>query len=118
MTAFGPTDLVAIMDPLTPSSAIEFTRDRRALADQVHRLEGRLGVYLPPRSAVEEAQLEAVNWQVERVEQFRNQVTATAIKAAAAHLGTSSRRSQDDDRRQRGIRSRADACRALILARR
>ena len=28
-TAFGPTDLVAIMDPLTPSSAIEFSRDRR-----------------------------------------------------------------------------------------
>ena len=55
MTAFGPTDLVAIMDPLAPSSAIEFTRDRRALADQVHKWEGRLGVYLPPRSAVERA---------------------------------------------------------------
>ncbi len=88
MTAFGPTDLVAIMDPLTPSSAIEFTRDRRALADQVHRLEGRLAVYLPPRSAAEEAQLAAVNWQVERVERFRRQVTATALQAAAAHLGT------------------------------
>ena len=88
MTGFGPTDLVAIVDPLTPSSAIELTRDRRALADQVHRLEGRLGVYLPPRSAVEEAQLAVVNWQAERVEPFRNQVTATAIQAAAAHLGT------------------------------
>ena len=41
MTGFGPTDLVAIIDPLTPSSAMELTRDRRALADQVHRLEGR-----------------------------------------------------------------------------
>ena len=30
LSAFGPTDLVAIMDPLTPSSAIEFSRDRRA----------------------------------------------------------------------------------------
>jgi hypothetical protein len=37
---------------------------------------------------VEEAQLEAVNWQAERVEGFRTQVTVTAIKAAAAHLGT------------------------------
>ena len=55
LTAFGPTDLVAIMDPLTPSSAIEFSRDRRALADRIHRLEGRRGVYLPPRSAAEEA---------------------------------------------------------------
>jgi VWFA-related protein len=88
LSAFGPTDLVAIMDPLTPSSAIEFTRDRRALADRVHSLQGRRGVYLPPRSAAEEAQLEAVNWRAEAVEPFRNQVTVTAIKATAAHLGT------------------------------
>src|SRR5471030_2884235 len=50
--AFGPTDLVAVMDPLTPADAIRFTRDRRALAEQVHKLIGRQGVYLPPRSAV------------------------------------------------------------------
>lgn len=88
LTAFGPTDLVAIMDPLTPSSAIEFTRDRRSLADHIHRLEGRKGVYLPPRSAAEEAQLEAVNWLPEAVEPLRRQVTSTAIQAAVAHLGT------------------------------
>jgi VWFA-related protein len=88
LTAFGPTDLVAIMDPLTPSSAIEFTRDRRALADRVHALEGRLRVYLPPRSAAEEEQLKVVNWRPEAVEGFRGQVTVSAIKAAAMHLGT------------------------------
>jgi VWFA-related protein len=88
LSSFGPTDLVAIMDPLTPSNAIEFTRDRRALADRIQRLEGRAGVYLPPRSIVEEALLEAVNWRVEAVEPLRAQVTTTAIKAAAAHLGT------------------------------
>jgi VWFA-related protein len=88
LSGFGPTDLVAIMDPLTPSSAIEFTRDRRALADRVHALQGRRGVYLPPRSAAEEAQLETVNWRAEAVEPLRNQVTVSAIKAAAAHLGT------------------------------
>ena len=87
MTAFGPTDLVAIMDPLTPSSAIEFSRDRRALADRIHTLQGRRGIYLPPRSAAEEAQLEAVNWRPEAVEGFRAQVSVSAIKAAAAHLG-------------------------------
>ena len=88
LTAFGPTDLVAIMDPLTPSSAIEFSRDRRALADRIHKLEGRRGVYLPPRSAAEEAQLEVVNWNAPAVEAFRAQVSVSAIKAAAAHLGT------------------------------
>lgn len=87
LSAFGPTDLVAIMDPLTPSSAIEFTRDRRALADRIHSLEGRRGIYLPPRSVAEEAQLAAVNWRPEAVEPFRRQITVTAIKAAAAHLG-------------------------------
>jgi VWFA-related protein len=88
MTAFGPTDLVAIIDPLTPSSAIEFSRDRRALADRIHTLQGRRGVYLPPRSAAEEAQLEVVNWNPPAVEGFRAQVSVSAIKAAAAHLGT------------------------------
>ena len=40
---FGPTDLVGIIDPLTPINAIELTRDRRALADRVHTLQGRMG---------------------------------------------------------------------------
>ena len=84
---FGPTDLVGIMDPLTPISAIEFTRDRRALADRIHTLQGRMGEYFPPRSAVEEAHLRVVRQPVE-VEPLRTQVTVTAIKAAAAHLGT------------------------------
>ena len=102
LTAFGPTNLVAIMDPLTPSSAIEFSRDRRALADRIHKLEGRRGVYLPPRSAAEEAQLETVNWRPEAVEGFRAQVSVSAIKAAAAHLGTL-REGRKRIRRDRGI---------------
>jgi VWFA-related protein len=87
LEAFGPTDLVAVMDPLTPLSAIEFTRDRRALADHVHRLTGRLGVYFPFRGAAEEEQFRHV-MRPEHVEVFRNQVTISAIRAAAAHLGT------------------------------
>ena len=53
-TAFGPTDLVGIMDQLTTVDSIRFTRDRLELADQVHALKGRFGVLLPPRSAIEE----------------------------------------------------------------
>src|SRR5258708_37638147 len=55
--AFGPTDLVALMDQLTPADAIRFTRDRRALADEVHKLKGRQGLYLPARRAAEDAQM-------------------------------------------------------------
>src|SRR5205814_1694502 len=56
-TAFGPTDLVALTDQLTPTDAMRFTRNRRDLAAQVHQLKARQGIYLPPRSAIDEAQL-------------------------------------------------------------
>ena len=84
LEAFGPTDLVALMDQLTPVSALKFTRDRRALADQVHLLKGRRGLYIPARSAVEEAHLR--NGQ--DVERIRSQVTTTALKSTIMHLGT------------------------------
>jgi VWFA-related protein len=81
-TAFGPTDIVGFMDPLTPIDAIWFTRDRIELGESVRKLIGRQGVYLPPRSAVEEAQLERGD-----VERLRSEVTVSAVKAAAVHLG-------------------------------
>jgi VWFA-related protein len=81
--AFGPKDLVAFMDPLTPTEAIRFTRDRLALAETVRTLRGRSGVYVPARSVLEEAHM----YSREGVERLRSQVTLTALKAAAAHLG-------------------------------
>jgi VWFA-related protein len=84
LETFGPTDLVAFMDPLLTLDAIRFTRDRRDLADQAHRLRGRRGVYLPPRSGVEEAHLA----QPRYIERIREEVSVSAIKAAAVHLGT------------------------------
>src|SRR5688500_2873610 len=83
LQAFGPTDLVALMDPLTPVDALRFSRDRRALADQVHQLRGRRGLYVPARSAIEDAHLR--NGQ--DVERIRSQVTSTALKSAVMHLG-------------------------------
>jgi VWFA-related protein len=84
LEAFGPTDLVALMDQLTPVDALRFTRDRRELANQVHTLRGRRGLYVPARSAIEEAHLR--NGQ--DVERIRAQVTATALKSTIMHLGT------------------------------
>jgi VWFA-related protein len=83
-TAFGPTDLVALMDQLTPTDAIRFTRNRRELADQAHKLKGRFGVYVPPRSAVEEAQM----YRARDIEMLRAQVTATALDATIQFLGS------------------------------
>jgi VWFA-related protein len=82
--AFGPTDLVALMDQLTPTDAIRFTRDRRALAEEVHKLKGRQGLYLPPRSAVEEAQM----YRARDVEMLRSQVTTSALESTIAFLGS------------------------------
>jgi len=82
-SAFGPTDLVATMDPLLPADAIRWTRNFRDLALSVKKLEGRSHVYLPPRSVMEEAQLEHQN-----IERVRSEVTLSALKSAAAYLGT------------------------------
>ena len=82
-TGFGPTDLVGIMDQLTTLDSIKFTRDRLQLADEIHGLKGRLGVLVPPRSAVEEAQLQ----QGRDIPRLRNEVTTSALNAAAAFLG-------------------------------
>jgi len=82
--AFGPTDLVGLMDQLTPTDAIDFTRDRRDLAEKVHKLRGRQGVYIPPRSAVEEAQM----YRSRDIEMLRAQVTASALEATIGFLGS------------------------------
>lgn len=82
-TAFGPTDLVAVMDQLTPTDSIRLTRDRRVLADQVHQMKGRLGVYVPPRSPMEEAQLSQGS-----IEILRSQVTASAVESTIEYLGS------------------------------
>jgi VWFA-related protein len=84
LDSFGPTDLVGLMDQLTPADAIKFTRDRRTLADQIHLLKGRRGVYVPTRSAIEEAHLR----NAQDVERIRAQVTVSALKSAIMHVGT------------------------------
>lgn len=81
-SAFGPTDIVAFMDPLTPIDSLSFTRDRLELFERTRRLVGRSGVYVPTRSAVEDAHLERGD-----VERLRSEVTVSALKSAAVHLG-------------------------------
>jgi VWFA-related protein len=84
LEAFGPTDLVAFMDPLTTLDSIRFTRDRRELANIVHELKGRRGVYVPPRSVLEEGHLH----QMRDIESIRAQITASALRGALLHLGS------------------------------
>jgi len=83
-SAFGPADLVGLMDPLTPLDAIELTRDREALVRAIQKLQGRYGIFLPTRSVIEEAHLQFMS----DVVRLRSEVTISALQAAAAYLGT------------------------------
>lgn len=77
-----PTDLVAIMDPLTPLSALRFTRSKPQLSMIVNAFEGRQGEVFPIKSVMEEAQL--ARGDVRRV---RAQVTLSALAALTVKLG-------------------------------
>ncbi|HEX7486413.1 MAG TPA: VWA domain-containing protein [Vicinamibacterales bacterium] len=82
ISRFQPTDLIAIVDPLTPSDAITFTRSQADLADIVRRFEGRHNEIFPVKSAAEEAQLKSGD-----VDRLRAQVTLSALSALCVHLG-------------------------------
>ena len=112
LTAFGPTDLVAFMEPMTPLDAIEFTRDRRQLAEQVRTLQGRRGIYVPPRNGAEEAHLSVMR----DVERLRHEVTISAIKAAAVHLGAIRESRKDIIVVSEGFRGENDVMLDLIRA--
>jgi VWFA-related protein len=86
LTAFlsrvQPTDLLAIVDPLTPSDAITFTRSIGDLTAIVRQFEGRHNEIFPVKNAAEEAQLRSGD-----VERLRAQVTLSALSALSVHLG-------------------------------
>jgi VWFA-related protein len=78
----GPYDLVAVMDPLTPLTHVEFSRDRTKLQEVVNKFEGRRGELFPVRSAAEEAQHSQRNaWEL------RAGVTLDALTAISTKLG-------------------------------
>lgn len=78
----GPSDLVTLMDPLTPLSALRFTRDKQWLSEEVRKWEGRQGELFPVRSPIEASQYYSRN-----VRMVRAEVTLTALNALVARLG-------------------------------
>ncbi len=78
---FGPNDLLTVMDPLTPLSALRYTRELDDVQARLRTFEGRRGQLFPVRSVMEEAQLQSNNvWQI------RSTVTLSALEALVAHL--------------------------------
>ena len=79
----APQDMVAVMYPLTPVSALTFTRSRDSLIQSINHFEGRKGIY-EPRNEFEERY---AYYPVQTVENIRNDVTMGALKGAAVKLG-------------------------------
>jgi len=76
----GPLDLAAVMNPITPLSALQWTRDKAALARQLRNYEGRIDNFIG-RSPIEESQNLTRN-----VFRVRSQVVISALHALVMHL--------------------------------
>lgn len=79
----APSDLVALMYPLTPLSDVIMTRDHESLAKAVMRFDGRKYDYFP-RNQFEERY---ANYPAEIVERVRNEVSLSALRGLITHLG-------------------------------
>mgnify|MGYP000196210256 CR=1 FL=1 len=76
----GPLDLVTVMNPITPLSALEWTRDRQRLVQGIRTYEGRNDNFIG-RSPLEESQNLSRN-----AARVRSQVVITALQALVMHL--------------------------------
>lgn len=79
----APADMVAIMYPLTSVNDIFFTRSRSKLVSAIEHFEGRKFNY-QPRNQFEE---QYSYYPAATVERIRNQVSMSALKAAAIRMG-------------------------------
>jgi VWFA-related protein len=79
----APADMVAVMYPLTPVSDISFTRNQRQLISAIESFEGRKFNYIPKNTFEEQYAF----YPAATVERIRNQVTMSALKAAAIRMG-------------------------------
>ena len=79
----APADMVAVMYPMTPVNDITFTRNRDRLVSAINAFEGRKFNYTP-RNPFEE---QYTYYPAATVERIRNQITMSALKAAAIRMG-------------------------------
>jgi VWFA-related protein len=79
-----PHDLVAIMYPLTPVSALTFSRNHDGTASAIRAFDGRKYDY-QPKNAYEERY---ADYPPEVLEELRRQITTSALESAATYLGT------------------------------
>ena len=84
LESLAPTDLVAVMYPMTPVSDLMFTNNHESIISAVQRFEGRKFDYTP-RNRFEE---EYSRYPTTEVERIRNEVVMDAISALALRMGS------------------------------
>tara|TARA_Y100001949_G_scaffold169675_1_gene169884 strand:+ start:1567 stop:3624 length:2058 start_codon:yes stop_codon:yes gene_type:complete len=79
----APTDMVSIMYPLTSLEAVSMTRNHNAIIETIEKFMGRKYDY-EPRNAFE---MNYVHAPATTVEQIRNEVSLTGLRALLMRLG-------------------------------
>ncbi len=84
ISGLGPADMVALMYPLTPLAGVTMSRNWGSLENAVRKFEGRKYDYRPRNDIEEQYSM----YPATTVEQIRNQVSMSALKALVTHLGS------------------------------
>ena len=82
-TRLRPTDLIAIMYPLTPLIDVRLTRNHAQIVSALEGFRGRKYDYIP----VNTYEMTYAHYPTETVERIRNDVSLSALKALAMRLG-------------------------------
>ncbi|MGE5246516.1 MAG: VWA domain-containing protein [Betaproteobacteria bacterium] len=80
----GPSDMVGLMYPLESLSSVRLTRNHDAIVKGIDQFIGRKFDYEPKNQFEEQYAM----YPASTVEQIRNQVSLSAIKALIVHLGS------------------------------
>jgi VWFA-related protein len=82
-TQLGPSDMVGVMRPLQQLDSVRMTRNHSAIVGAVQQFRGRKGDYTP----LNELEQKYVYYPAETVENIRNQVSLSALKAFIIRMG-------------------------------
>lgn len=82
-TQLGPTDMIGMMYPMQATATVRMTRNHDAITKGLQQFRGRKFDYTP-RNEFEERY---AYYPTETVEQIRNQVSMSAMKALISHMG-------------------------------
>jgi len=80
----GPSDMIGLMYPLEPTSAVRMTRNHSAVVRGLAQFTGRKYEY-EPKNQFEE---NYAHYPTETVERIRNQVSLSAIRSLIVHMGS------------------------------